>query len=154
MKGHKSECDINHLGSSTSMEMEAALTLWKRSTSLGFRYITVLSDGDCKRLTTCARKSVWTRHCDKKKKEECINHVSKAVRTAFEIYCKRLSCSSISTDAKPQHSKCPAGENSWCFYQSAIANGEKPNNHKLNVGTPINEKVSSKDSTDLSKTCI
>ncbi|GFS70714.1 uncharacterized protein TNCV_520981 [Trichonephila clavipes] len=41
---------------------------------------------------------------------------------------------------KPQHSKCPAGENSWCFYQSAIANGEKPNNHKLNVGTPINEK--------------
>ncbi|GFV71203.1 RING-type domain-containing protein [Trichonephila clavipes] len=26
------------------------------------------------------------------------------------------------------------------FYQSAIANGEKPNNHKLNVGTPINEK--------------
>ncbi|GFT19847.1 uncharacterized protein TNCV_4992981 [Trichonephila clavipes] len=43
-------------------------------------------------------------------------------------------------NAKPQHSKCPAGENSWCFYQSAIANGEKPNNHKLNVGTPINEK--------------
>ncbi|GFV23104.1 RING-type domain-containing protein [Trichonephila clavipes] len=31
-------------------------------------------------------------------------------------------------------------KNSWCFYQSAIANGEKPNNHKLNVGTPINEK--------------
>ncbi|GFX15827.1 hypothetical protein TNCV_1061491 [Trichonephila clavipes] len=31
---------------------------------------------------------------------------------------------SISTDAKPQHSKCPAGENSWRFYQSAIANGE------------------------------
>ncbi|GFV55643.1 uncharacterized protein TNCV_1821301 [Trichonephila clavipes] len=92
-EGHKSECDINHLGSSTSMEMEAALTLWKRSTSLGFRYITVLSDGDY---------------------------------------------------AKPQHSKCPAGENSWCFYQSAIANGEKPNNHKLNVGTPINEKFLTK----------
>ncbi|GFV83577.1 uncharacterized protein TNCV_5120671 [Trichonephila clavipes] len=51
---------------------------------------------------------------------------------------------SISTDAKPQHSKCPAGENSWCFYQSAIANGEKPNNHKLNVGTPINEKFLTK----------
>ncbi|GFW31095.1 uncharacterized protein TNCV_2576771 [Trichonephila clavipes] len=55
-----------------------------------------------------------------------------------EIYATLLH--SISTDAKPQHSKCPAGENSWCFYQSAIANGEKPNNHKLNVGTPINEK--------------
>ncbi|GFV19963.1 uncharacterized protein TNCV_2221311 [Trichonephila clavipes] len=42
--------------------------------------------------------------------------------------------------AKPQHSKSPAGENSCCCYQSAIAYGEKPNNHKLNVGTPVNEK--------------
>ncbi|GFV48677.1 uncharacterized protein TNCV_292901 [Trichonephila clavipes] len=39
--------DFEVMSSSTSMEMEAALTLWKRSTSLGFRYITVLSDGDC-----------------------------------------------------------------------------------------------------------
>ncbi|GFX10453.1 uncharacterized protein TNCV_1868481 [Trichonephila clavipes] len=53
---HKSECDINHLGSSTSMEMEAALTLWKRSTSLGFRYITVLSDGDCKTFNYLCEK--------------------------------------------------------------------------------------------------
>ncbi|GFV53938.1 uncharacterized protein TNCV_3293071 [Trichonephila clavipes] len=136
-EGHKSECDINHLGSSTSMEMEAALTLWKRSTSLGFRYITVLSDGDCgkahgslkeatiKKLTTYYQKAILRNKGD-------VN----AMKTA--IYATLLH--SISTDAKPQHSKCPAGENSWCFYQSAIANGEKPNNHKLNVGTPINEK--------------
>ncbi|GFV33450.1 uncharacterized protein TNCV_1679211 [Trichonephila clavipes] len=31
-EGHKSKCDINYLDSSTSMEMEAALPLWKRST--------------------------------------------------------------------------------------------------------------------------
>ncbi|GFX79278.1 uncharacterized protein TNCV_695901 [Trichonephila clavipes] len=136
-EGHKSECDINHLGSSTSMEMEAALTLWKRSTSLGFRYITVLSDGDCgkahgslkeatiKKLTTYYLKAILRNKGD-------VN----AMKTA--IYATLLH--SISTDAKPQHSKCPAGEISWCFYQSAIANGEKPNNHKLNVGTPINEK--------------
>ncbi|GFY18365.1 uncharacterized protein TNCV_2395942 [Trichonephila clavipes] len=152
-EGHKSECDINHLGSSTSMEMEAALTLWKRSTSLGFRYITVLSDGtalrstvkDCraqgislggkaqgslkeatiKKLTTCYQKAILRNKGD-------VN----AMKTA--IYATLLH--SISTDAKPQHSKCLSGENSWCFYQSAIANGEKPNNHKLNVGTPINEK--------------
>ncbi|GFW34639.1 uncharacterized protein TNCV_952671 [Trichonephila clavipes] len=55
-----------------------------------------------------------------------------------EIYATLLY--SISTDAKPRHSKCPAGENSWWFYLSAISNGEKPSNHKLNVGTPINEK--------------
>ncbi|GFV43873.1 uncharacterized protein TNCV_484971 [Trichonephila clavipes] len=136
-EGHKSECDINHLGSSTSMEMEAALTLWKRSTSLGFHCITVLSDGDCgkahgslkeatiKKLTTYYQKAILRKKGD-------VN----AMKTA--IYATLLH--SISTDAKPQHSKCPAGENSWCFYQSAIANGEKPNNHKLNVGTPINEK--------------
>ncbi|GFX92669.1 uncharacterized protein TNCV_4087741 [Trichonephila clavipes] len=160
-EGHKSECDINHLGSSTSMEMEAALTLWKRSTSLGFRYITVLSDGDCKTFNYLCEKKVYGPDIVIKK-EECINHVSKRLGTALRstvktvvlkailrnkgdvnamktaIYATLLH--SISTDAKPQHSKCPAGENSWCFYQSAIANGEKPNNHKLNVGTPINEK--------------
>ncbi|GFV36452.1 uncharacterized protein TNCV_2234991 [Trichonephila clavipes] len=70
------------------------------------------------------------------KKEECINHVSKRLGSALRSTVKDCRAQ----DAKPQHSKCPAGENSWCFYQSAIANGEKPNNHKLNVGTPINEK--------------
>ncbi|GFV37575.1 uncharacterized protein TNCV_4981971 [Trichonephila clavipes] len=164
-EGHKSECDINHLGSSTSMEMEAALTLWKRSTSLGFRYITVLSDGDCKTFNYLCEKKVYGPDIVIKK-EECINHVSgKAHGSLKEATIKKLTTyyqkdilrnkgdvnamktaiyatllHSISTDAKPQHSKCPAGENSWCFYQSAIANGEKPNNHKLNVGTPINEK--------------
>ncbi|GFX00940.1 uncharacterized protein TNCV_4579061 [Trichonephila clavipes] len=186
-EGHKSECDINHLGSSTSMEMEAALTLCKRSTSLGFRYITVLSDGDCKTFNYLCGKKVYGPDIVIKK-EECINHVSKRLGTALRFtvkYCRAQGISlggkahgslkevtikkittyyqkailrnkgdvnamktaiyatllhSISTDAKPQHSKCPAGENSWCFYQSAIANGEKPNNHKLNVGTAINEK--------------
>ncbi|GFU87067.1 hypothetical protein TNCV_1020511 [Trichonephila clavipes] len=38
--------DINHSGSSTAMEMEAAFILWGRSQALGFRYSTLLSDGD------------------------------------------------------------------------------------------------------------
>ncbi|GFX63539.1 uncharacterized protein TNCV_105461 [Trichonephila clavipes] len=88
-----------------------------------------------KRLTTCARKKVYGPDIVIKK-EECINHVSKRLGTALRSTVKDCRAQ----DAKPQHSKCPAGENSWCFYQSAIANGEKPNNHKLNVGTPINEK--------------
>ncbi|GFT57535.1 uncharacterized protein TNCV_803851 [Trichonephila clavipes] len=156
-EGHKSECDINHLGSSTSMEMEAALTLWKRSTSLdsvilqyypmvirlgtalrstvkdyraqgislGGKAHGSLKEATIKKLTTYYQKAILRNKGD-------VN----AMKTA--IYATLLH--SISTDAKPQHSKCPAGENSWCFYQSAIANGEKPNNHKLNVGTSINEK--------------
>ncbi|GFT21858.1 uncharacterized protein TNCV_3179631 [Trichonephila clavipes] len=151
-EGHRSECNINHLGSSTSMEMEAALTLWKRSTSLGFRYITVLSDGDCKTFNYLCEKKCGKAHGSLKEAtiKKLTTYYQKAIlrnkgdvnamKTA--IYATLLH--SISTDAKPQHSKCPAGENSWCFYQSAIANGEKPNNHKLNVGTPINEKFLTK----------
>ncbi|GFT47900.1 uncharacterized protein TNCV_902861 [Trichonephila clavipes] len=58
-EGHKSECDINHLGSSTSMEMEAALTLWKRSTSLDSVILQYYPMVIVKRLTTCARKKVY-----------------------------------------------------------------------------------------------
>ncbi|GFS54368.1 uncharacterized protein TNCV_4808721 [Trichonephila clavipes] len=156
-EGHKRECDINHLGSSTSMEMEAAFTLWKRSTSLGFRYITVLSDGDSLRSTVKDRRTQGISLRGKSHgslKETTIKKLTtyyqkpilrnkgdvNVMKTA--IYVTLLH--SISTEAKPQHWKCPAGENSWCFYQSAIANGEKSRNHKLNVGTPINEKYLSK----------
>ncbi|GFV58251.1 hypothetical protein TNCV_4019881 [Trichonephila clavipes] len=34
-KGHRKDCDINHSGSSTSMEIEAALILWERSQEMG-----------------------------------------------------------------------------------------------------------------------
>ncbi|GFT84212.1 uncharacterized protein NPIL_146751 [Nephila pilipes] len=46
----------------------------------------------------------------------------------------------ISTDKKPEHSKCPTGVSSWCFFQSAIAKGEKPGSHKLHVRTPIKRR--------------
>ncbi|GFW03935.1 hypothetical protein TNCV_2050511 [Trichonephila clavipes] len=36
------------------------------------------------------------------------------------------------------HMKCPPGKDSWCFYRRALAKGEKPAPHKLNIGTPIN----------------
>ncbi|GFW98259.1 uncharacterized protein TNCV_332111 [Trichonephila clavipes] len=126
------------------MEMEAALTLWD-PTSLGFRYITVLSDGDCKTFNYLCEEKVYGPDIVIKK-EECINHVSgKAHGSLKEATIKKLTTyyqkailrnkgdvnamktaiyatllHSISTDAKPQHSKCPAGENSWCFYQSAL----------------------------------
>lgn len=186
--GHESVCEINHTGSSGSMEMEAAMVLWKRSTSLGFRYTTLLSDGDCKTFNFLSEKKVYGTDIEIKK-EECINHVSKRLGTALrnvvkdsrakkitlggkgygtlkESTIKRLTSyyhkaiirnkgdskamknaiyatlyHSISTDKKPQHSKCPAGKDSWCFYQSAIATGEKPGSHKLFVGTPLKEAI-------------
>ncbi|GFY11005.1 uncharacterized protein TNCV_2201131 [Trichonephila clavipes] len=120
-EGHKSEYDINHLDSSTSMEMEAALTLWKRSTSLVFRYITVLSDGDCKTFNYLCEKKYGRAqgislggkaHGSLKKAtiKKLTTYYQKAIlrnkgdvnamKTA--IYATLLH--NISTDAKPQHS--------------------------------------------------
>ncbi|KAJ4449226.1 hypothetical protein ANN_00623 [Periplaneta americana] len=50
---------------------------------------------------------------------------TKTTKTA--IYATLLH--SISTDKKPQHSKCPPGEKSWYFYQKALAVGRKPEPH-------------------------
>ncbi|GFX34512.1 uncharacterized protein TNCV_3657501 [Trichonephila clavipes] len=48
-EGHKSECQINHTGSSSSMEMEAAAILWQRYIKeCNMRYTCILSDGDSK----------------------------------------------------------------------------------------------------------
>ncbi|GFT97184.1 uncharacterized protein TNCV_3858421 [Trichonephila clavipes] len=46
--GHKNSCQINHVGTSGAMEMKAAAKIWSRSETLGFRYTTLLSDGDAK----------------------------------------------------------------------------------------------------------
>lgn len=186
-EGHKKFCDMNHSGSSSSMEMKAASVMWKRSLDFGFRYMTILSDGDAKTFNYLCEQKIYGSNAQIKK-EECVNHVSKrlgtALRTAVKDWRTRgvklggkqygslkdttinkltkyyqrailrnegsvnemktaiyaTLFHSISSDKKPQHQKCPAGTDSWCFYNSAIANGVKPGPHKLNVGTPINEE--------------
>lgn len=45
---HKQSCQANYTGSSPAMETEAAERLFRRSESIGFRYINVISDGDSK----------------------------------------------------------------------------------------------------------
>ena len=46
-----------------------------------------------------------------------------------------------STDEDPHHNHCPAGPNSWCFFQRALANGEEPGSHQDKVGTPLTKEV-------------
>ena len=36
---------------------------------------------------------------------------------------------SMSTDEEPHHLQCPEGEDSWCFYQKALANDQTPPSH-------------------------
>ncbi|GFS55285.1 uncharacterized protein TNCV_1626291 [Trichonephila clavipes] len=47
-EGHQNVCSATHVGSSGAMEVNAAVKLWERSESIGFRYTTLLSDGDSK----------------------------------------------------------------------------------------------------------
>lgn len=46
--GHRDSCSVTHVGSSGSMEVSAAVKIWQRSESIGFRYTSMLSDGDSK----------------------------------------------------------------------------------------------------------
>ncbi|GFT34721.1 uncharacterized protein TNCV_2898631 [Trichonephila clavipes] len=79
-EGHVSLCAINHIGSSCAMEQEAALKLWQRSEDNGFRYTTLLSDGDAKAYQYLNTKKVYN---IKIKKEECVNHESKRLGTSL-----------------------------------------------------------------------
>lgn len=75
-EGHKSNCQVNHFGSSGALEIAAAAEIWKRSESYGFRYTTLLSDGDAKTLQHLNKLQVYGKDIVVEK-EECINHVKK-----------------------------------------------------------------------------
>ena len=185
-EGHASECDINHLGSSGAIEMEAAVQLWQRSEKFDLRYTTMLSDGDTKTHGRLTEVQPYGPNV-KIQKEECVNHVGKRLNTALRslrnkmgsegvrlggkgygtlkdatitklqryydkairqnigemekmktaIYATLLH--SISTDKRPQHSKCPTGKDSWCFYQRAVSENQPSPPHYGNVGTPLRE---------------
>lgn len=76
MEGHKSKCQKNHSGSSGAMEMAAAVEIWRRSENFGFRYSTMLSDGDAKTLVHLNDMHVYGENFVIEK-EECVNHVKK-----------------------------------------------------------------------------
>ncbi|GFX48274.1 uncharacterized protein TNCV_2920911 [Trichonephila clavipes] len=77
-EGHISSCAINHIELSCAMEQEASLKLWQRSEDNGFRYTTLLSDGDAKTYQYLNTKEVYGPEI-KIKKGECINYASKMV---------------------------------------------------------------------------
>ncbi|GFX88535.1 uncharacterized protein TNCV_2659461 [Trichonephila clavipes] len=81
-EGHQDVCSATHVGSSGAMEVNAAVKLWERSESIGFRYTTLLSDGDSKSFLELKERNVYGSETQIKK-EECINHVSKRLGTAL-----------------------------------------------------------------------
>lgn len=187
---HKGLCTQNYDGSSGNMEVVAAERLWNRSEKYGFRYTTVVSDGDSKKFCHLSEiKPYGDKTIDK---VECLNHVAKRLgtglrnirsmsagtneplggkkpgslkastmdkltvyyRNAIEknlgdvkkmkdaIYATLYHCKS--TDDNPQHHYCPESEESWCFYNRAVAKREKPESHSNMLKTPIREEVAKK----------
>ncbi|KAK8721717.1 hypothetical protein OTU49_012530, partial [Cherax quadricarinatus] len=64
-------------------------------------------------------------HYFQKNLREKINHDVEDMRNS--IMASFFHCSS--TDEKPQHHLCPTGDNSWCFYQKAVAANLPPPSH-------------------------
>ena len=60
-----------------------------------------------------------------------------AMRSA--VWATLLHC--MSTDADPHHTRCPSGEESWCFYQRALASGEEPESHEERIKHPLAYEV-------------
>ncbi|GFW25454.1 uncharacterized protein TNCV_3721821 [Trichonephila clavipes] len=79
--------------------MEAALILWERSQEIGFRYSTLLSEGDCKTFNCLTEKNVYMDNFEIKK-EECINHASKRLGTGVRTAVKESRARGISLGGK------------------------------------------------------
>ncbi|GBO01333.1 hypothetical protein AVEN_121834-1 [Araneus ventricosus] len=56
---HKTSCSINNTGTSGTMERAAAYKLWYRSGKMGFRYTTILSNGDAKAFNYLKEKNIY-----------------------------------------------------------------------------------------------
>ena len=81
------ECNKNYNSTSGGMEDTAAEILWNRSLERGYRYTTIVSDGDAKTFSHLTDLQVYGNVV--LRKEECINHVSKRLGTAL----RKLSAS-------------------------------------------------------------
>ncbi|GFS92134.1 uncharacterized protein TNCV_1112941 [Trichonephila clavipes] len=118
--GHKNSCQINHVGTSGAMEMKAAAKIWSRSEACGFRYTTLLSDGDAKTHKFLNSPKIYGPDVEILK-EECINHVSKRLGTSLRNLVKDWRAKGITLGGKSYGSlKETAIKKLTQYYQKAI----------------------------------
>lgn len=67
------------------------------------------------------------------------NNLGDTTKMNDAIFATLKHCNS--NDNKPQHEKCPQGEDSWCFFNRAIAKNEIPKSHDKMLKTPLRDKV-------------
>lgn len=97
--GHASDCSINYRGSSGAMEVTAAEILWGRSQEYGFRYLTLLSDGDSKTFSHLQSLNIYGLGVELSK-EECVNHVSKRLGTGLRKVVTECKAKKITLGGK------------------------------------------------------
>ena len=83
--------------------------------------------------------------------DELGRYFGKAIRDCADTTADQMrkTCLSgikhvTSTDENPDHEYCPTGENSWCFYNRAIAKEEQPPSHdtmKVSLSLNSDEKA-------------
>ncbi|GFW03003.1 uncharacterized protein TNCV_156231 [Trichonephila clavipes] len=100
---HQDVCSASHVGSSGAMEVNAVVKLWERSESVGFRYTTLLSEGDSKSFLELKERNVY-RSATQIKKEECINHVSKRLGAALRQTVKDWRVKGVTLGGKKRGS--------------------------------------------------
>jgi len=75
-------------------------------------------------------------------------YYGRAIRASKGLTVDEMRCNiqgtlfhCLSTDREPQHTKCPKGEGSWCFYNRALAKSQTPDSHLKMVGTALSQDV-------------
>ncbi|MEG7524040.1 MAG: hypothetical protein M3H12_13215, partial [Chromatiales bacterium] len=123
---HKEEC-INHVAKRLGTALrKLAASGKKRGVTLGGRGYGRLTQLTIRKLTDYYGMAVRAHPGN-------ISAMHDAVWATFDHVS--------STDEKPQHDRCPVGVDSWCFYQKALATGQKPGPHRANVHTPLSPEV-------------
>ena len=113
---HKAHCYKNFSGSSQSMEPEAAMTIWKRSTeNRQLCYTTFIGDGDSKsyqQISKMKPSGSLLIH-----KEECLAHVSKRLKKnlcKIKKSTKNISTCNTSYPSRKPSTSPPTSLRSFC----------------------------------------
>ena len=93
---------MNYDGNSGSMETEASKRLWARSRDLGFKYVTMISDGDSSAYKTLAamNDNRGPYNDNSFNKEECLAHACKRLGTRLRKLKKDASTLSYTKKGK------------------------------------------------------
>lgn len=103
------------------METKVAERLWKRSETLGFRYVSVISDGDSKSFDHLTALDVYDGV--EIEKPKCVNHVAKRLGTGAQQLVQTCKIKKITLGGKANGSLKGRKIDKLCqYYRNAIIN--------------------------------